>query len=98
MPTRQSKYGCAVSKQAVLFLANNVGGLLRHVVSCNDGRVGGSLRAGHALLARTFIVEISSLRENPDEAFPFHSPRHCEEASTKQSTHAFSWPWIAAGL
>ena len=37
MPTQQSKYDCAVSKQAVLFLANNVGGLLRHVVSRNDG-------------------------------------------------------------
>ena len=39
MPTQQSKYDCAVSKQAVLFLANNVGGLLRHVVSRNDGWV-----------------------------------------------------------
>ena len=37
MPTRQSRYDFAVSKQAVLFLANNVGGLLRHVVSRDDG-------------------------------------------------------------
>ena len=67
MPTRQSKYGCAVSKQAVLFLANNVGGLLRHVVSCNDGRVGGSLWAGHALLTMTFMVEIFALRGEQEE-------------------------------
>ena len=37
MPTRQSKYDCVVSKQAVPFRANTVGGLLRHVVSRNDG-------------------------------------------------------------
>ena len=43
------------------------------------------------LILQKLIFFLLLLRGDPDEAIPFYSPRHCEEASTKQSIHAFSY-------